>query len=66
MKHQFLYPKHINSLTKLEAVLSHAIDTYNNQRPQLNLNENTLLKFLITLLSILAPTLINLKLKDSS
>lgn len=41
LKYQFLYPKHINSRTKLEAVLSHAIDTYNLHRPQLNLSGNT-------------------------
>lgn len=41
LKYQFLYPKHINSLTKLETELSHAIDTYNLKQPQLNLNGNT-------------------------
>ncbi|MHA7943658.1 transposase [Formosa sp. 3Alg 14/1] len=41
LKYQFLYPKQINYRTKLEQILHNAIETYNLQRPQLNLNGNT-------------------------
>ena len=41
LKHQFLYPKHLNSKTQLIKALDVVIPTYNNIRPQWSLGGNT-------------------------
>lgn len=42
LKHQFLYPNHPNSKKQLEIILQESIETYNNQKLQMNLGGNTL------------------------
>jgi len=41
LKHQFLIPEHPKSKKQLRILLSFAIETYNNHKPQLNLEGNT-------------------------